>query len=318
MNLRALQTFVAVADAGSITRAAARLGTSQPAVSMALRELEDELGVVLVDRGSRPLRPTHAGFALYPRAARMVGDAEALATAVRGAASEKVVRLRIGLVVPCPAGMVRRLQGMAGEIEIRTGLTPDLMAALLAHDLDILVTSRAADEIEGFDRQELLREPFVAVLPAGRSRALDLRVIARELPLIRYTARSAIGTSIERYLRRMGIESPQRFEFDSSEALLTTVEAGIGWTITTPLCIAQGRRPVDGFRIVELPSPALRQLYVLHRRGEFESSVERLRTLVTDHMRDLLKATFGPAHRWVLASVVFGGDAGPGMPGMPG
>ena len=297
--------LVAVVEAGSITRAADRLGSSQPAVSMALRELEDELGVALIDRGARPLKPTHAGLALYHRAARLVADVEALAIAVKSAAAEKVASLRIGLVVPCSPGMVRRLQQMASEIEIRTGLTPDLMSALVAHDLDILITSTAAEDIEGLDRRRLLREPFVAVVPNSRTTA-DLKSLARELPIIRYTARSAIGSAIERYLHRHGLESPHRFEFDSSEAVLTTVQAGLGWAITTPLCIAQSRNSGDGFRVVELAAPAWRELFVLHRKDEFEASAERIRALVTDHMLELLQAVFGSRYRWLHDAIEFG------------
>lgn len=309
MNLRSIHTLVAVVEAGSITQAAEHLGSSQPAVSMALRELEDELGVVLIDRGARPLRPTHAGLALYHRATRLVADVEALALAVRSAADEKVASLRIGVVVPCAPAMVRRLQQMAREVEIRSGLTPDLMKALVAHELDVLITSHAADELEGVDRKLLVREPFVAVLPAARDVGPDeLTALAAELPLVRYTARSAIGTAIERYLRRHGIESAHRFEFDSSETVLTTVQAGLGWAITTPICIAQARSDVGQLRIVGLPHPAWRQLYVLYRRDEFESSAVRIHALVADHMADALRATFGAKH-WIHDAISIGGDA---------
>ena len=303
MNLRAIQTLVAVVEAGSITRAASQLGTSQPAVSMALRDLEDELGVVLIDRGTRPLRPTHAGFALYHRATRLVADVEALATAVRSVSAEKVATLRVGLVVPCAPNMVRKLRQTAREVEIRTGLTPDLLRALVGHELDIVITSDAAEEVEGLDRQRLVREPFVAVLPRDRTaRTANLVRLAADLPLVRYTARSAIGTAIERYLRRHAIESPHRFEFDSSETVLTTVQAGLGWTITTPLCIAQARCELSSFRIVELPHPAWRQLYVLHRRDEHEAAAGKIRALVAQHMQALLRATFGARH-WIHEQV---------------
>ena len=306
MNLRAIQTLVAVVEAGSITQAADQLGSSQPAVSMALRELEEELGVVLVDRGARPLRPTHAGLALYYRASRLLTDVEALAIAVRSAAAEKVASLRVGLVVSCAPTLVRRLQQMAREVEIRTGLTPDLLKALASHELDVLVASNAADEIEGIERRPLVREPFVAVVPAARAeRVPDLHQLAASMPLVRYTARSAIGTAIERYLRRQGVESAHRFEFDSSESVLMTVQAGLGWAITTPICIAQTRTDVDRLRIVPLPRTTWRQLYVLYRRDEFEASAERIHALVADHMVDALRAAFGARH-WIHDAIEVG------------
>jgi hypothetical protein len=54
-------------------------------------------------------------------------------------------------------------------------------------------------------------------------------VLAKELPLIRWSAQSHIGAEIERQLRRMRVEIPRRFEFDSGSTILSMVAAGIGW-----------------------------------------------------------------------------------------
>lgn len=309
LNLRAIQTLVAVVETGSITKAAQRLGTTQPAVSMALRELEDELSAVLIDRSARPLRPTHAGFALYHRAAQLVSDVASLRSLVASATIDKVPLLRVGFVTPFGSTLIKRLQRMATEIVIRSGLTPELLGALHARDLDIVVTSNPALDPPGLDRVRIVSEPYVAVLPRTASATASWENVhraTRDLPFVRYTARSAIGGAVERILRQRGIEPPDRFEFDTSQSVLTTVEAGIGWAITTPICIAQSHLASDAVRVVPLTGiSARRQLVVVHRRDEFEPSVERLRALVAEHLREIVQAAFGVKLPWIVAAMEF-------------
>ena len=68
MDIRKLQYFTAIVDEGSITGAAKRLHMSQPPLSTQMKLLEEELGVILFDRGSRNIQLTDAGKLLYNRA----------------------------------------------------------------------------------------------------------------------------------------------------------------------------------------------------------------------------------------------------------
>jgi LysR family transcriptional regulator, cyn operon transcriptional activator len=78
MNLRYLQTSVAVADAGGLRRAASRVNLSQPAISRQLHALEAELGVRLFDLIRRRVQLTSAGEGLLQRSRRLLIDAEAI------------------------------------------------------------------------------------------------------------------------------------------------------------------------------------------------------------------------------------------------
>ncbi len=75
MDLRLVRIFVAVVKHGSMTLAARELGLTQSAVSQAVRQLEDALGTVLIDRQRRPVGPTAAGSLLSARGAVLVEDA---------------------------------------------------------------------------------------------------------------------------------------------------------------------------------------------------------------------------------------------------
>ena len=76
VDLRSLDVFVAVIDAGGMTAAAKRLGTSQSAVSQTIANLEGALGVQLIDRSVRPPKLTVPGGVLYDRSKALLDAAQ--------------------------------------------------------------------------------------------------------------------------------------------------------------------------------------------------------------------------------------------------
>src|SRR5215471_5428428 len=96
MNLRHLQTFVAVADAGGLHRAAGRVHLSQPAISRQLHALEAELGIRLFDLIRRRVRLTSAGEDLLQQSRRLLIDAEAIGERARSLKSGQTGVLRVG------------------------------------------------------------------------------------------------------------------------------------------------------------------------------------------------------------------------------
>ena len=95
MELRHLRYFVAVADAGSITRAAQVVRVAQPSLSRQLRQLEDELGGPLLDRRGRRARLTRAGATFLPLARDLVGRADRAVALMQGQAEPGQVVLRL-------------------------------------------------------------------------------------------------------------------------------------------------------------------------------------------------------------------------------
>ncbi|MGZ6733318.1 MAG: LysR family transcriptional regulator [Nocardioides sp.] len=95
MELRHLRYLVAVADAGSVSAAAERVHVTQPNLSRQLRQLEDELGVPLFDRGAGRLVLSRTGRELLPAVRRVLGDVDALADAAAFHARGRVERVRV-------------------------------------------------------------------------------------------------------------------------------------------------------------------------------------------------------------------------------
>lgn len=96
LELRQLKAFVAIAEEGYITRAAERLGMQQPPLTRLLQSLEAQLGVMLMERLPRGVRPTTAGLALLDEARDILARAEGVADVVSRAARGERGRLAIG------------------------------------------------------------------------------------------------------------------------------------------------------------------------------------------------------------------------------
>jgi len=97
----AMETFVRVIDTGSFSGAARQLQVGQPAVSKAIAQLEDWLGVRLLVRSTRGLTPTEAGQSFYVRARRALEETEQAVLAARGAGAELTGKLRVAAPVCC-------------------------------------------------------------------------------------------------------------------------------------------------------------------------------------------------------------------------
>lgn len=98
MELYQLRSFAAVAELGQLTRAAERLHVSQPALSAQIKALEDELSVVLFDRGSGGMTLTAAGRQLLPEAERVIAAAQAMRSQALALRGEVAGRVRLGTV----------------------------------------------------------------------------------------------------------------------------------------------------------------------------------------------------------------------------
>jgi DNA-binding transcriptional LysR family regulator len=108
MTLGKLRAFVAVAEEGSFTRAARRIGVAQPSLSQQIRSLERDLGGALVERLPRGIRLTPAGRALLPEAQAAVRAAERAATAARNAFGLEAGEIEVATVLSMAVGFLPR------------------------------------------------------------------------------------------------------------------------------------------------------------------------------------------------------------------
>lgn len=314
-DLRSLEVYLAVCDSGSMTMAARLLGMTQPGVSQTIRQLEIALGSVLIDRKLRPLGLTPAGTMLRQRGHELLTDARQILPAVHQSREAKVPLIRVGLVDSFTTifgpPLARELHQLAFQLSIWSGLSDAHANALLNRQLDLIVSTAALEEADSFERFPLLREPFMLAAPKEWAARADARPtfaqLSAELPLVRYTARSHIGMHIERHLRRLNIEPPRTLEFDSSDGVLALVGAGLGWAITTPLCVLSARLPPDRLALMPLPAPGtVRQLVLVGRTGELGSLPGKVAELARQILREQLSAELDKIMPWALDQIRIG------------
>jgi DNA-binding transcriptional LysR family regulator len=313
LSPKTLDVFVAVVDCGSITRAAEQLGITQPAVSTSIRELETILGDDLIDRSTRPLSATRTGLELYKRSVHLLAEMDRMVVAVTSASGKTMPSLRLGAAGPMMGSTwIFELQALTDELQVSGGLSTDLQKALLAHQVDAAVLSdHPMYETPGLERRFLLDEPYLLVLPSISEKKWHnarFRVMAETFPLVRYSSRTTIGKSVDLYLRRCGLELKRRLEFESSSTVLEMVQAELGWTIATPLCIAESRVDLNTIVLKPLPiAPAPRKLHLLNFAGELPMA-DKVRDVLANSLKTMLTHSFQGQHDWVLKQISFDED----------
>jgi DNA-binding transcriptional LysR family regulator len=188
-ELRHLRYFVAVAEELNFSRAAERLHMAQPPLSVAIRQLEQELGTDLFVRTSREVRLTEGGIALLDGARRTLAQAEAAVTAARRAAAGEVGRVRIGYnwsarfdTLPALGQALKRTYP---DVELLAEeMRPNRMpAALRAGAIDVAL-ALYPEVVAGLAYQTVRREPIVALLSAthalAHEGAVALEALANE------------------------------------------------------------------------------------------------------------------------------------------
>lgn len=142
MELYQLRSFVAIAEAGQLTRAAEALHVSQPALSAQLRALEDELGLILFRRGPEGMQLTEGGRRLRARAEKVLAAAQALRDEAAALKGKLVGTARIGtLSDPAFARVGEFISASVTrypllKIELHQGITGELLAQVRDGDLD--------------------------------------------------------------------------------------------------------------------------------------------------------------------------------------
>lgn len=172
MDLRQLRYFVAVARDRNFTRAAASLHIAQPPLSRQIQLLEEELGVVLISRSSRPLRLTEAGRLFHEQALQILGRVEQMKIATRRAGKGQRTVLSIGFVASTLYGglpmLVRKLRQHSPELDIQLleMMSMQQIEALKAGRIDIGF-GRIRSSDPAVERTVLREERLLVAIPPG-------------------------------------------------------------------------------------------------------------------------------------------------------
>jgi DNA-binding transcriptional LysR family regulator len=238
-----LRVFRAVAHHLSFSRAAEELLLTQPAVTQQIKALEDEYGVPLFDRSGGRITLTPAGHVLLPYAEILKAISDEAAAALGAVVGRQSGPLLLGAsqtvgqyVLP---GIMAAFLKLYPRVRISTlsGNTDEILDAVAARRADLALIEgppmRKDVRVEPFMRDEML-----LVVPASHEWA-DREITPAEVqqaPLLMRELGSGSRRVVESALARVGVRRKQLnivFEFDSTEGLLSAVEAGLGVTFVS-------------------------------------------------------------------------------------
>lgn len=289
-----LASWIAVIECGSVSEAGHLLKISQAAVSQRVKQLETTFETPLLDRSTRPAQPTAAGHRLFEHAKELLTRADQMMESMRNVSRAKRMIVRFGCVDSFAATVgpliIKALVGSSHQIRLWSGITPVLDSLIESRQLD-LVVSTSATSTSGISRMPLFSEDYFVVVPRDHDvvKGQSLRELSQKLQFIRYSERSFIGEQIDQYLRRNGDAIERTYEFDITDPLLSLVANGMGFAISTPLCIWQSRHYLPDIRVIPLsqfvrqgrPYPVLtRTFYLAYRQGELGNLPQEVLDLV--------------------------------------
>jgi DNA-binding transcriptional LysR family regulator len=249
LDLRQLRYFVAVADAGHVTRAAERLGIQQPPLSQQIKALEARVGVQLLRRHPKGVALTDTGRVLAEEAQRIVADVERLEGLLTRIAAGREGRLGVGFTSSSAAHritpqLIRRCRQRHPGIMLdlvednAAGLIERIAAGRLNCGLLRVPTARP----EGVAFETLLREPVVVALPVGhallaragggRQRTLKVADLRDEaLILVRRRGAPGLYENVLALCRAAGFEPRVAHEVERMMTNLNLVSAGAGISV---------------------------------------------------------------------------------------
>jgi DNA-binding transcriptional LysR family regulator len=274
LNLDQLRTFAGVVEHKSFSAAAERLGISQPAVSVQVRQLERRFGVKLIERVGRNATPTAAGLEFLAHARNVEAAVGAATDAMAPHASGAVGHVRLGtgataciyLLPPILRDLRQRLPSL--DIVVSTGNTPDMLRAVEENRIDVgLVTLPAPGRM--FDVRPVLEDEFVVVTSRDGAR-LPRDVTAAELaklPLVQYEPGANTRRIVDEWALRAGVSLKPIMELGSVEAMKELIGAGLGCGVLPRMALRR-KQAADPFAVRSLKPRLYRKLGLVLRRDK--------------------------------------------------
>src|SRR3569833_193134 len=232
MDALLLDCFLLVVEHGSVAEAARRLSLTPAGVTQRLKALEQELGMALVSRSGRTVRPTEAGWSILPQVQQLLSGVRDLRTI----ANEKSFagRLALGAVASALTGMLPPiLSEMAQKYPLMTlfvdpGSSNDLYAKVNSGELDAAVIVEPQFSLPKTCAWETWREEPLIMLAHRGVTEKDPHKILQAHPFIRYDRKQWGGRLAEDYLQRYEITVQDRYELDSLETIAVLVDRQLG------------------------------------------------------------------------------------------
>ncbi|MGN0934109.1 LysR family transcriptional regulator [Falsigemmobacter intermedius] len=304
MDIRQLRYFVAIAEQGSFSRAAALLHVAQPALSLHVRNMEADLGTKLLFRSPKGVIPTEAGAVLLCHARTIIGQLAVAEEEVRGQQADPSGEVRLGLpgtigeVLSVPLIRAAHLRYPKIRLRIAEAMSGFVLDWMREARIDLAVVYREVNET-GIDSVRLLDEELVFFAPAEAPEGVRLPppgqpVALRDLaqvPMILPGAAHGLRELLTRYAISAGISLTTVIEVDSYHSIKELVLSGFGCSILPGNAvhreIAEGRLQGWQIRAPEI----LRSVWLAHATSRpMSHSVAAIQSLACEVLQNLARS----------------------------
>jgi DNA-binding transcriptional LysR family regulator len=246
LSLRQIEAFKAVIEHGTISRAAAVLHISQPAMSKMIANLESDADLELFDRIKGRLAPTQQGMRLYDEIDRIFSGVQQVENAIDAIRRDDQGRIAIGVMPALSGSFVQQvtmgfLQRHPQAFCIVMSRSSQLITAwLLTRKLDVGLVSSDVDNPYLLS-ESLMEHPLVCIMPPGHALAARTLVQAADLdglPFVSYDLESASGQRVAAMFVEQGIRHNVVLVANVAPTLCEFVAAGQGVSLVHPLMAA--------------------------------------------------------------------------------
>lgn len=280
LTLRQLKVFESVARHLSYSRAADELHLTQPAVSMQIKQLEDNIGLPLLEQLGKRIYLTEAGRELYQYSrsiAQQLADMEVALDELKGMERGK---LNISVVTTANyfaphllAKFCQRYRGVTVSLNVSN--REAVLKQLADNLIDLAIMGQPPENLD-IDSESFMENPLVVVAPSDhplcKERFIPVKRLAREIFLVREPG-SGTRSAMERFFAAHKIAINKGMETDTTEAIKQAVQAGMGLGIMS-LHTVELELETNRLKILNVQGfPIVRYWYVVNRKNKRLSSV---------------------------------------------
>lgn len=242
MDLRQLEAFAAVMSAGSVTAAGKMLGRSQPSVTRAIQELEQELGFALFERSGPKVTPTQKAFMMYAEVENALLGIRNIRQRAQHIAQDESRQIKLVAIPALAAGLLplalsRLPQALRPQnIQLQSLSPENVVQAVLSKTMDLGAVSLPLEH-RGLDIHWIGESACVAVLPAdselARYEVLPMDVLARQ-PLISMSNPFRFRRRIDKAFQDAGVGEPHMLDTNTSLVAIQMARVGLGVALVDP------------------------------------------------------------------------------------
>jgi len=272
INFKLLGAFLSVAENSSFRKAADQTNRSLPAVSMQIKQLEEQLGVVLFQRTTRRVELTEAGEKLMISARKALAELEGGLTQIQHDVDIQQGRLSFACVPTISSTRLplilttyaKRYPGIT--VHVRELANQELLEAVRRRDVDFAIGPMPERKGE-LDFSPIFVDEYCALLPRGYQDGGRAGISLRELskmPLLKLSSSTAFRDHVDNALRVHGLVAESNFEFMHVNTLIAMAEAGLGVALLPRIAIPRK----TALKAVRIINPTLsRTIAVVTIRG---------------------------------------------------